>query len=122
MPTLGNGHLGFTVYGDAIFINGVYNGPGGNSKRARIPNWLNISTEVCDRFGCASGGDLDGNGTSHKMDLRDGYFRSLTAYKSLGIQVEQRTYPHKYYNRALVYEVVATRLTNSGLRVNCEYY
>ncbi|KAH8334571.1 hypothetical protein KR059_011505, partial [Drosophila kikkawai] len=118
MPTLGNGHLGYTVYGDAIFMNGVYNGPGGNSKRARIPNWLNISTELCDRFGCASAEDVEVNGTSYEMDLRNGYFRSLTAYKSLGITVEQRTYPHKYFNRALVYEVVASRRTSSSSRVN----
>ncbi|KAH8282516.1 hypothetical protein KR054_008130, partial [Drosophila jambulina] len=118
MPTLGNGHLGYTVLGDAIFMNAVYNGPGGNSKRARIPNWLNISTEVCDRFGCASGRDVAINGTSYEMDLRNGYFRSLTTHKSLGITVEQRTYPHKYYNRALVYEVVASRLNSRNSKVN----
>ncbi|KAH8266659.1 hypothetical protein KR018_007971, partial [Drosophila ironensis] len=118
MPTLGNGHLGYTVYGDAIFMNGVYNGPGGNSKRARIPNWLNISAEVCDRFGCATEQDVAVNRTSFEMDLRDGYFRSLTSYRNLGITVEQRTYPHKFYNRVLVYEVVATRLTNRNSRIN----
>nr|XP_044250939.1 protein-glucosylgalactosylhydroxylysine glucosidase [Drosophila takahashii] len=118
MPTLGNGHLGYTVFGDAIFMNGVYNGAGGNSKRARIPNWLNISTEVCDRFGCATGNDVDINGTSYEMDLRDGYFRVLTTYKTLGISVEQKTYPHKFYNRALVYEVVANRLSSRNSRIN----
>jgi len=120
MPTLGNGHLGYTVFGDAIFMNGVYNGAGGNSKRARIPNWLNISAEVCDRFGCATGNDVDVNGTSYEMDLRDGYFRVVTTYRTLGISVEQRTYPHKFYNRALVYEVVAKRLANRLSKVNCE--
>nr|XP_016943082.2 protein-glucosylgalactosylhydroxylysine glucosidase [Drosophila suzukii] len=118
MPTLGNGHLGYTVFGDAIFMNGVYNGAGGNSKRARIPNWLNISAEVCDRFGCATGNDVDVNGTSYEMDLRDGYFRVVTTYRTLGISVEQRTYPHKFFNRALVYEVVAKRLANRLSKVN----
>ncbi|XP_043068693.1 protein-glucosylgalactosylhydroxylysine glucosidase [Drosophila bipectinata] len=122
MPTLGNGHLGYTVYGDAIFMNGVYNGAGGNSKRARIPNWLNITTQVCDRFGCTTDEDVAINGTSYDMNLRDGYFRSLTTFRSLGITLEQRTYPHKFYNRALVYEVVATRLTNRKARVNSPQY
>ncbi|XP_016980794.1 protein-glucosylgalactosylhydroxylysine glucosidase isoform X2 [Drosophila rhopaloa] len=118
MPTLGNGHLGYTVFGDAIFMNGVYNGAGGNSKRARIPNWLNISSEVCDRFGCASGEDVEVNGTSYEMDLRDGYFRERTTYRKLGFTVEQRTYTHKFYNRALVYEVVVTRLDSRNTRAN----
>ncbi|XP_023031458.1 protein-glucosylgalactosylhydroxylysine glucosidase [Drosophila willistoni] len=111
MPTLGNGHLGYTVFGDAIFMNGVYNGAGGNSKRARIPNWLNISAVVCDRFGCATDDDelSTTNDTLYEMDLRDGYFRYRKDYKKLGITLEQRSYPHKYFNRALVYEVVASR-------------
>ncbi|XP_039493003.1 protein-glucosylgalactosylhydroxylysine glucosidase [Drosophila santomea] len=121
MPTLGNGHVGYTVLGDAIFMNGIYNGAGGNSKRARIPNWINISTEACDRFGCATGSDV-ANGTSYEMDLRDGYFRVLTTYSSLGISVEQRTYPHRFYNRALVYEVVANRLANRNPRINSPKY
>lgn len=29
MPTLGNGHLGTTVFSDAIYLNGLYNGAGG---------------------------------------------------------------------------------------------
>ena len=26
MPSVGNGHLAYTVYRDAVFVNGVYNG------------------------------------------------------------------------------------------------
>jgi len=29
MPTIGNGYLGATIYDDAIFLNGVYDGTGG---------------------------------------------------------------------------------------------
>ncbi|KAH8403172.1 hypothetical protein KR222_006277, partial [Zaprionus bogoriensis] len=107
MPSLSNGHLGYTVFGDAIFMNGVYNGPAGNSKRARIPNWINISVELCDRFGCLASNASDD--ISYEMNLRDGYFRYRTSYASIGITLEQRTYPHRYYNRALVYEVLAIR-------------
>ncbi|KAL7740347.1 hypothetical protein ACLKA6_018787 [Drosophila palustris] len=117
MPSLSNGHLGYTVFGDAIFMNGVYNGATGNSKRARIPNWINVRTEICDRFGCLSNDQA--NDISYEMNLHDGYFRYRTSYTSIGITLEQRTYPHRYYNRALVYEVLAIRhntatLTNSA--------
>jgi len=29
MPTIGNGYIGATIYDDAIFLNGVYEGAGG---------------------------------------------------------------------------------------------
>jgi hypothetical protein len=38
MPYLGNGHLASTVFDDAIYVNGVYNGERGVSHRARVPN------------------------------------------------------------------------------------
>jgi len=119
MPSLSNGHLGYTVFGDAIFMNGVYNGATGNSKRARISNWINISTEICDRFGCLSNDQA--TDISYEMNLRDGYFRYRTNYASIGISLEQRTYPHRYYSRALVYEVLAIRHNTAPL-TNCEYY
>ncbi|XP_062121281.1 protein-glucosylgalactosylhydroxylysine glucosidase isoform X2 [Drosophila sulfurigaster albostrigata] len=108
MPSLSNGHLGYTVFGDAIFMNGVYNGATGKSKRARIPNWININAEICDRFGCEQP-----TGISYEMNLRDGYFHYTKNYASIGITLEQRTYPHRYYNRALIYEVLATRHATS---------
>ncbi|EDV99375.1 GH13818 [Drosophila grimshawi] len=116
MPSLSNGHLGYTIFGDAIFMNGVYNGAAGNSKRARIPNWINTSAELCDRFGCMTSNDI-----SYEMDLRDGYFRYRTNYASKGITLEQRTYPHRYYNRALVYELLAFRHT-TVLRIDSPLY
>lgn len=116
MPSLANGHLGYTVFGDAIFMNGVYNGAGGNSKRARIPNWLNISVELCDHFGCL--GSNAASNISYEMDLQEGYFRYRTRYAAIGVTLEQRTYPHRYYTRALVYEVQAIR--DYGTRTNCE--
>jgi len=29
MPTIGNGYLGATIYDDAIFLNGLFEGSGG---------------------------------------------------------------------------------------------
>lgn len=118
MPSLANGHLGYTVFGDAIFMNGVYNGAGGTSKRARIPNWINIRVELCDRFGCL--GSNAASNITYEMNLQDGYFRYRTRYADIGVTLEQRTYPHRYYTRALVYEVLAIR-DNRSTKTNCKY-
>nr|XP_036225281.1 protein-glucosylgalactosylhydroxylysine glucosidase-like isoform X1 [Bactrocera oleae] len=103
MPTLGNGHMGYTVFGDAIFMNGVYNGVAGNSRRARIPNWLNLSVATIqyEEWELAIIPDM------FELQLQDGYFRWQFAYEANGLQLklEQRTYPHRYYNRALIYEL-----------------
>lgn len=113
MPSLSNGHLGYTVFGNAIFMNGVYNGAGGNSRRARIPNWINITAELCDPAGCQVNNEY--TDISYEMDLRGGYFKNRKSYASLGLTLEQRTYPHRYYNRALVYELLAYRHTSIPL-------
>lgn len=103
MPTLGNGHMGYTVFGDAIFMNGVYNGVAGNSRRARIPNWLNLSVATIqyEEWELAIIPDM------FELQLQDGHFRWQFAYEANGLQLklEQRTYPHRYYNRALIYEL-----------------
>ncbi|XP_012159096.1 protein-glucosylgalactosylhydroxylysine glucosidase [Ceratitis capitata] len=103
MPTLGNGHLGYTIFGDAIFMNGVYNGVGGNSRRARLPNWLNLSVASIQYEEWALSIIPD----AYELRLKDGYFRWLFAYEANGLQLqlEQRSYPHRYYNRALIYEL-----------------
>ncbi|EDW12443.2 protein-glucosylgalactosylhydroxylysine glucosidase [Drosophila mojavensis] len=119
MPSLSNGHLGYTVFGNAIFMNGVYNGAGGNSRRARIPNWINITAELCDPAGCQVNNEY--TDISYEMDLRGGYFKYRKSYASLGLTLEQRTYPHRYYNRALVYELLAYRHTSIPLSLDTQY-
>ncbi|XP_073821051.1 protein-glucosylgalactosylhydroxylysine glucosidase [Musca autumnalis] len=108
MPSLSNGHLGFTVFGDAIFVNGVYNGFKGNSRRARLPNWLNISANI---FG------LDNKiintvhiNNTYVMHLWDGYFQWSKQLPYQGILLQQRVYAHRFYNRALIYELNIKRL------------
>lgn len=43
MPYVGNGHLASTIFNNAIFLNGLYNGQRGESHRARLPNFHNFS-------------------------------------------------------------------------------
>ncbi|XP_055917587.1 protein-glucosylgalactosylhydroxylysine glucosidase isoform X2 [Eupeodes corollae] len=104
MPTLGNGHLGFTIFGDSIFVNGVYNGKGGNSHRARIQNVANISV-------------IQANGEaitkeSYKLDLYNGYFERKQSNSEIEITI--RTYPHRYFNRAIINEIFVQRLNNTS--------
>ncbi len=53
LPYVGNGHLATTIFGDSIFMNGLYNGKEINSHRAHIPNphnfdILNNKSELFD--------------------------------------------------------------------------
>ncbi|XP_061397704.1 protein-glucosylgalactosylhydroxylysine glucosidase [Musca vetustissima] len=109
MPSLSNGHLGFTVFGDAIFVNGVYNGQKGNSRRARLPNWINISATIYE----ANNSILDPmhNNITYVMNLSDGYFQWSTNMTDRGIVLQQRVYAHRFYNRALIYELLVERQT-----------
>lgn len=38
MPEIGNGHVATVVQSNAIYMNGLYNGEGTTSHRARIPS------------------------------------------------------------------------------------
>lgn len=37
MPTLASGLIGVSVYSENLFVNGLYNGKGPNSHRAKVP-------------------------------------------------------------------------------------
>ena len=46
MPYVGNGHLASTIFDDAIYVNGVYNGQRGVSHRGKIPNMHNFDIKT----------------------------------------------------------------------------
>lgn len=119
MPCLSNGHLGFTVFGDSIYVNGVYNGKRGNSRRARLPNWLNLSAEVVQIDDYSS--LLETTDIEYELNLYQGYFQwsqtvnvtSNIALNSLqSIILKQRVYAHRFFNRALIYELFVQRIQN----------
>lgn len=105
MPSLANGHVGFDVYGDSIFMNGLYNGPHGNSHRARIPNFSNLRTINCDQ------NTLEWNCTYH-MNLKTGTFEAVIENQLY--KITQKIYAHRYYNRAIINHIVVDRLTPAG--------
>ena len=44
-PTVGNGHVAAVVYSDTVFMNGLYNGNGTESMRARIPAYTSVNIQ-----------------------------------------------------------------------------
>ena len=51
MPYVGNGHLASTIFDNKVYVNGLYNGKGGKSHRARLPNIHNFTLLSSDPFG-----------------------------------------------------------------------
>lgn len=99
IPTLSNGHLGFVVYGDAILMNGLYNGVRGTSHRARIPNYSNlIADEACFTDNCL-----------YRMNMKQGYFEKIVN-NGRNYRVQQHLYPHRFYNRAIINRMIVERL------------
>jgi len=47
MPTIGNGYIGATIYDDSIFMNGVYEGTGGQQLSLFLMN-LVLSRQALD--------------------------------------------------------------------------
>lgn len=100
VPTLSNGHIGFTAYVDAVHINGVYNGKTGESHRARIPNYGRVQFEMCGLF-------AQGDECTYALDIRQGVFRTTSVYD--GYSVELVTYAHRYHDKTIVNHVTIKR-------------
>ncbi|XP_050079092.1 protein-glucosylgalactosylhydroxylysine glucosidase-like [Anopheles maculipalpis] len=108
LPTLANGHLGFTVLKDAVYMAGLYNGAGGLSHRARIPNIANIQLDN----DCYRGADHTCTVT---LDLRGGFFRVNYVDTERAFRMTHLLYPHALYRRLIVNQFTFERLTpNAG--------
>ncbi|CAH1773057.1 unnamed protein product [Owenia fusiformis] len=101
MPVVGNGHMAMSVYNDSIFLDGVYNGRGEFSRRARIPaeaalrvNFSSSVTNIQRRF---------------RFNLDTGVFEENITLPHCDIV--HRTYCHKYYTRVFIQEIIMTPRT-----------
>ncbi|XP_045763177.1 protein-glucosylgalactosylhydroxylysine glucosidase [Maniola jurtina] len=95
MPSVGNGHLATNVFSDTVYMNGLYNGRRGESRRARIPAWANIR--------------LNSTLTNHpyspvySLDTKHGVFQvSVDRDRSV---VTQRIFAHRFYTRSIVNQI-----------------
>lgn len=95
MPSIGNGHIATNIFSDTVYMNGLYNGQGGYSHRARIPAWANIR--------------LNTTMTHHpfkpiySLDTREGAFK-VRVDRDRSV-VTQRIYAHRFYTRAIVNQI-----------------
>lgn len=105
MPTLGNGHIAVTVYDDAMYMNGLYEGTGENSHRAKIPVVLmgrvNFSSIEIDKRAIRK----------YTLNSRDGYF--LETIDCEFAYIEHRIYTHQKYIRLFVSDFYARRKPES---------
>lgn len=95
MPTLANGHLGLTVFGPSILMNGMFNGFMGHSHRARIPNFANIQIRNCAREFKSAEDDC-----TYTLDEKHGRF--LTTYVTEEYTVTHSLFADSFYDRTLV--------------------
>ncbi|XP_055591890.1 protein-glucosylgalactosylhydroxylysine glucosidase-like isoform X2 [Uranotaenia lowii] len=112
-PTLANGHLGFTVFGDAVYMDGLFNGHRGLSHRARIANVANLRLQL-EEEGTSAAGNLTSSRDGFRMDFRTGTFCVDYRGPNNSFRVTQRIYPHQSFDRAIVNQFEIMRLDGDG--------
>ncbi|XP_019931929.3 protein-glucosylgalactosylhydroxylysine glucosidase [Aedes albopictus] len=108
-PTLANGNIAFVVYGDAVHMNGVYNGQQGLSHRARIPNYANLQMPYC------SSSLAEPTGCSYQLDMKNNMFRTVYEDPLGSFRIVHDVYPNRYYDKAIVNKVRIQRLNSQSL-------
>ncbi|XP_055591897.1 protein-glucosylgalactosylhydroxylysine glucosidase-like [Uranotaenia lowii] len=105
-PTLANGNLGFVIYGDAVHMNGVYNGAGGVSHRARIPNYANIQINTCS--------GAEPSNCAFQLDMKANMFRTVYNEPTGYFRIVHDVYPHRHYDMVIVNKIRIQRLASQG--------
>lgn len=102
LPTLSNGHLGFTVLSDEVYMNGLYNGKNGLSHRAKIPNFANILLADCLKQIC-----------KYTLNMKRGIF-IMELYVENQFIATHLLFAHRFLNRALINQIHIQRLGSRG--------
>uniref|UniRef100_A0A182IXF6 Protein-glucosylgalactosylhydroxylysine glucosidase n=1 Tax=Anopheles atroparvus TaxID=41427 RepID=A0A182IXF6_ANOAO len=110
MPTLANGEIGLVAYGEYVHLNGVYNGLGGKSHRARIPNYGNIQLANC----APTNGVPPTQSCTYQLDMKEGKFVTVDESGGTAYRVVHEMYPHRHYDMVLVNRVRLQRLGSQG--------
>lgn len=104
MPTISNGHLGFTIFSDSVYMNGLYNGHRGLSHRARIANEMNInisSSSITNK--------------TFTFNAKFGIFQIVLINSDY--KIVHHIYAHRFYNRAIINQVYIYRLNYEGNQI-----
>lgn len=124
-PTVANGYLGYRIYSDTIYVNGLYNGAGGDTHRARIPGTLPyadtekaVVRELYSDIEEKSSRNYTTNITL-KLDMKNGVFtqRSEISREFEGpiCHVTQKWYAHRLVSHLLVTEIFVDLLVSGGV-------
>lgn len=114
-PTLANGNIAFVVYGDAVHMNGVYNGQHGLSHRARIPNYANLQMPYC------ASSIAEPTGCSYQLDMKNNMFRTVYEDPNGSFRIVHDVYPNRYFDKAIVNKVRIQRLNSqSAITLNLD--
>lgn len=105
MPALSNGHLGFIVFSNNVYMNALYNGQAGLSHRARIPNFGNI--QLADDYCCQT------QTCKYTFNVKYGYFMVELNVENQFIATHL-VYAHRYYDRAIINQFYIQRLGSKG--------
>ncbi|KAL4238539.1 Protein-glucosylgalactosylhydroxylysine glucosidase [Mactra antiquata] len=92
-PSLGNGHVGFAAQGDTIYMNGLYNGNGTTSTRARIPAFISVLLVATPEPGKKT----------YCLDMKQGIF--VVTYTIDHLKIELKTFAHRNQTRLLVTQI-----------------
>jgi protein-glucosylgalactosylhydroxylysine glucosidase len=104
MPAVANGHIATNVFSDTVNMNGLYNGKGGESKRARIPGYANIRM--------SSSSSKHPFKPIYSMDTREGAFKVHVNRDRFTIT--QRVFAHRFYTRTIVNQIVINSRARDG--------
>ena len=107
LPTISNGFVGTRVFGDRVYVAGVFNGDHLSSHRAMIPSTLPFNITLLKESGETSE-------RCYTLNAKDGFFLQTINFDNNAVQVQQKVYAHKYYRNLLITEVKAKTNIEKG--------
>ncbi|XP_070549911.1 protein-glucosylgalactosylhydroxylysine glucosidase-like [Ptychodera flava] len=104
MASVGNGYLATIVYSDTLYMNGLFNGAGNTTHRAKIPSPCNmqVSMKTC----CHS----NNTNETFALDVKKGIFTHQI--RTADFSVCHCIYAHQLYTQLLVSEISIHRNKN----------
>lgn len=109
-PVLGNGHIAYVPFADSIYLNGLYNGNGDNTHRARVPNYANIYFERCGSFAS----DLNKLRCTYELDMQQAVFRARADFENGSFSAEHIQFAHRHFDAAIVSTFTLRRSSSTG--------
>ncbi|KAL4238053.1 Protein-glucosylgalactosylhydroxylysine glucosidase [Mactra antiquata] len=95
-PSIGNGHIATVVHSDTVYMNGLYNGNGSTSTRARIPAYISFGVNI----------SKENIRSSYCLNMDSGMY--VETHTSQHWSLEIKMYAHRTLSRILVTQLTLT--------------